>query len=932
MSKNVLNQRYCYKLNSDYIRRSKDNVIIKDIKAAIKNRLIVGIGDSTGTRMIRDIVKSKYNEEYINNIKMEIKLEVKEGKNSKKLIKLNEELLKSSLQSELCNVVFKNDKDYDRYTKNGFMLNGKRYVILLGSSGGIKQNTVLFIREDLKDKMNDKINNGADLSIPMIPSKLMAYKALTFSSSTPVTFTRNILVVEDVETSFKSDVVYINFDDDKDEPTVENIKDYKVVNNACDGCGLITPRLAEQWGIDLQLEYTPTSFVIRNAWMKGVLTNFDFVAYANSREDMKGKKVKDVWGKEWDLEDVDIIMNRSMFKLSKHYKSLDNFLMNCENNGYEFAVTKYVHKEIDNERALNYQYIQCLNLKDIDIDNLLEKDINEIKDVLGTDYIKSILFGRGKDLNDKNVWRPDNIESQHISALMINKDCINDSYIRDKIRRAIQKRIDLLKTGKINVNGNYQVAIGEPVIQMENMFGLEPKGLLQANEFFIEYWRKLGKDKVAGFRSPMSCKQNARVMNVCNREEVIKWYGHLNNVIVFNAWDTSMSAFNGEDFDGDLNFTSDNEILINGIYDLPTIFCEGKSADKISNPTEDHFIKAIHDGFGNKVGSVTNFGSSCYDVMSLFEEGSKEYEELDYRIMCIQYLQQECIDSAKNGIPPKPIPSYWNNYQSEKLKIKVDKETGEILNTKEELEEIEFYNRILTEKKPYYFRYIYKESQNEYLKYINSMKVNCMRNFNKSLEELLSSTERNQTEEDFINHYKKHMPLSDNPCVVNKIAHKVEDVFDEQSKTSKIKDEFDYTVYMTQNEFKATSKQKKAIVDLYEEYKKITGNQKSTITRELSKDESKKENKEMFEILRCQMREIIPCEADLTNVLIEMSYKSTKISKFFVWGMFGETILNNLLKNSGSNVIKYPTRDEEGDIAYNGDRFKLVSKVLEGEV
>ena len=236
-----------------------------------------------------------------------------------------------------------------------------------------------------------------------------------------------------------------------------------------------------------------------------------------------------------------------MFKLSKHYNSLDEYLDNCEQNGYGFAITKYVHDDIDNERMLNYQYIQCLNLNDNDIDNLLKKDITEIKEVIGDNYIKSILFGRGKELNDKNVWRIDDIESQHISALMINKQCLEDSFIKDKIRRAIQKRIDMLKTGKINVNGNYQIAIGEPVIQMERMFGLEPKGLLNANEFFIEYWRKLGKDKVAGFRSPMSCKQNARVMGVCNREEVVKWYGHLDNVIVFNAWDTSMSAFNGED-------------------------------------------------------------------------------------------------------------------------------------------------------------------------------------------------------------------------------------------------------------------------------------------------------------------------------------------------------------------------------------------------
>ena len=104
-----------------------------------------------------------------------------------------------------------------------------------------------------------------------------------------------------------------------------------------------------------------------------------------------------------------------------------------------------------------------------------------------------------------------------------------------------------VKTGKISVNGNYQIAIGEPIIQLEGMFGLKPKGLLHSGEFFIEYWRKIGADKVAAFRSPMSCKQNAKVMNICNRDEVIKWYGNLKNIIVFNAWDTTMSAMNGED-------------------------------------------------------------------------------------------------------------------------------------------------------------------------------------------------------------------------------------------------------------------------------------------------------------------------------------------------------------------------------------------------
>ena len=73
MSKNILNQRYCYKINSDYIRRNKGKVEIKNIRKGIKNRFIVGIGDSDSTRNIRDIIDSEFDEEYINKIREEIK-------------------------------------------------------------------------------------------------------------------------------------------------------------------------------------------------------------------------------------------------------------------------------------------------------------------------------------------------------------------------------------------------------------------------------------------------------------------------------------------------------------------------------------------------------------------------------------------------------------------------------------------------------------------------------------------------------------------------------------------------------------------------------------------------------------------------------------------------------------------------------------------
>jgi hypothetical protein len=36
-------------------------------------------------------------------------------------------------------------------------------------------------------------------------------------------------------------------------------------------------------------------------------------------------------------------------------------------------------------------------------------------------------------------------------------------------------------------------------------------------------------------------------MNVSHKEEAIRWYGGINNMIIFNAFDTTMSAMNGED-------------------------------------------------------------------------------------------------------------------------------------------------------------------------------------------------------------------------------------------------------------------------------------------------------------------------------------------------------------------------------------------------
>lgn len=385
-------------------------------------------------------------------------------------------------------------------------------------------------------------------------------------------------------------------------------------------------------------------------------------------------------------------------------------------------------------------------------------------------------------------------------------------------------------------------------------------------------------------------------------------------------------------FDGDINFTTSNPIIVNGIFkDLPTIFCEGKTSSKMANPKKEDFVKAIKDGFGNRVGSVTNFGSSCYDKLSLFEEGTEEYKEIDKRIMCIQYLQQECIDSAKNGLPPKPIPSYWNNFNSEKLNIFEDKENGVLKEgiTDEEIKQIAFYKRILVDKKPYYFRYIYKESNKQYMDFVKTMESSSLRGFNKTIEELRFSENRTPEEQEFLDRFDDKLPLSDNPCIINKIAHKVEREFYKVFGYNKRDSDFNYTIYQYNGvEEKATPKQIKDICKLYEEYKEMNKNNK--VNRTLNKEASYDWVNTIYEEYSKELRTIIIDERILVNTLIDLSYNKTKISKPFIWFLCGDLILKCMLNKNG-NKIEYPVRDLEGDIVFDGEIFKMIEKVIEEE-
>lgn len=396
----------------------------------------------------------------------------------------------------LC-VIMDRDKDYRRACR-GFKVNGMTFRRLLGTNGGIKNKTIVFVSERHIDEIRRRIDNGRDPQKPLIPAKLEAYKALVCSGSIPVSMPRGIAVVNDCTTHFQSDVINLR-NDEGGEPVMQFESGAEIELNASDGCGMMLPSLASRWSEELHLNYQMSGCNTRASFEKGMVFTFDFLDFADR---VAGTRViRDAWGDEVDLSNVELILTTSMLKLWDSYDSCADYLQNCEENKYTFCVTKTCPRELENERTLNYQFIQSYDLTDEQIEELISPMIEEIHDILSGDWRKTILFLKGIGLNEENIER---CEDDFAKAIMIDRRMMDDPFVKSKIYALIKKRINDAKIGVVKVHGNYSIISGDPYALCQSMFGLPVTGLLKAGEIYNQYWLDGGADKLACFRAPMT--------------------------------------------------------------------------------------------------------------------------------------------------------------------------------------------------------------------------------------------------------------------------------------------------------------------------------------------------------------------------------------------------------------------------------------------
>lgn len=831
--------------------------------------------------------------------------------NANEAKRIQDKINRTLFNPDYVTVVMDTPKQYDYLYHNGFYINNEKYKRLSCGAGQARVSTVVFANEKIIPKVVEKLNNGRDMTQKFSPSKFNAYFGL-YSSATKEVSEPKFIVVKDYinTTSFMANYVIENgwnVDDTIVQKMMENTP-----MNRTDGMGLISYHQAQKWAKELDLDYVPSQFCIRHSFLKGMLCVFpihEFCQEINNGNYIVDTIYKDEDGNyiKADLRDYDVIITESQFKLWDSFNSMDTYIENCHKNKLDWRIALVSPKEAKRMLKLNYQFIQTLNLGQSDIEKLAEQFVDWITKVSYDDayYMLLFLLGVNNDTDKINNFLSSS-DTYWIKSLIANHDVKNDKYIRTKIRDLLKRKIENGCKGDIYVDGNFQVIVSDPYGFMQHVCGLPVTGLLREGKSYSNYWNERGVTQVDAMRSPLTYLSEHVILDLQKDDDTEKWYRYCKLGIILNYHGHETFNFAGSDFDFDILATTPNKIMINGVYkdELPVVYDAPKPKKFLF--TDEDLYEADTFSFGSIIGSITNKSSNGYAKLPLIEKefgkDSPEYRLVKSRLQQCCKAQSAQIDKAKIGQEVKGIPKVWITRNRFK---KNDKHA--VRKT--------LYNNTLLDKYPYFFKYVYKDTEKEYKKYLDEYNIICKQKYRMDFPQLESLPMKTEEQETFITNFYEFCPVVISNSPMNLLCKYIEGIhWDISRKTKVITDSFDYTIYK-RKDFD--------YLPYYDAVKSTTvqymKEQRNTIVAErLSED---------FDTLYERLRMVNYNPYIIVNCLVDYFYiEKPKSNKDILWATYGKYIYKNIVENTGHATALFPmpcADSDTYDIEYLGYRYKL---------
>ena len=309
------------------IRDDKNSVVQSKIKLVPSNKIMMG------SRMKYDEVENRYDgvsllqidTNTFNGNVSELQVVLFRVKKENLTFEIPTSMKVEYTEYNSSDIFKKGAKRHYFWDTYALIINGKEYVRLLCGAGNARRNTVFFVQRDIYEPL-DKILRNGHKPLKITESKYNAYYALSNSATYSVSEPR-VCVVPDKEIQMVKKVDWVT--ENEPDDIIEE-QERELTFNLWDGMGICSPELAEKWAQDLELDYVPCSFCIRNYFVKGMVCVFDFHKF--SREVAHKNIITDLYGNEVNTDDIDMIITESQFKLWKGYTSWQDYLDCCKEN------------------------------------------------------------------------------------------------------------------------------------------------------------------------------------------------------------------------------------------------------------------------------------------------------------------------------------------------------------------------------------------------------------------------------------------------------------------------------------------------------------------------------------------------------------------------------------------------------------------------
>ena len=420
---------------------------------------------------------------------------------------------------------------YTTYKKDGNIKSQKiiHYNMLYRSTGKAKQGNCLFICDRLYKKAKDFMYMGYKLPKENAPIvEIGAYSSLIASGivGTININPRDIFIMQDVKSLFKTNIVSVELDNNKHCIAV-NKNDYELSNEMFDGQGLIDSSIFPSWGNGyILLRHHMTKF----ACFKSNIQQF-FKDYYG--ENYETAELVDMFGYVHKVKDIKVITTNNSIKWLKFGISYDYWCQKVNENGNTFGIVKTAHEsKLGDVQKMSYQMINSLST-DI-MPKVVETTLQYINSLKTDDSVfLEYLYKNQNFSNDYNVL---------YDLCMHNKDFIKSQYFRDRKKVIISQYVKEFREGKIIQNGDNLVIVGSPYAMLLSTVGENPfdDDTFEQEDGTIQCFTNRFDDGeyLASFRSPHNSSNNIGYLHNHYSKNMIKYFNFDKQIIAINMRNT----------------------------------------------------------------------------------------------------------------------------------------------------------------------------------------------------------------------------------------------------------------------------------------------------------------------------------------------------------------------------------------------------------